>query len=113
MEPRLTSSPISHVNATTAHGAQYNRRDTAQLKVPLSAKLQTVTSVGEDIFLFLFTFVKLSERLGNNQRSESLTHVILYYSASGFLGAANTGFVLCFLFPLRPGVGGVCFGADS
>lgn len=72
-----------------------------------------MTSVGEDLSSFLFTFVKLSERLGNNQRSESLTHVILYYSARGFLGALNSGFVLGFLFPLRPGVSSVCFGADT
>lgn len=28
METRLTTSPISHVNATTVHGAQHNRIDT-------------------------------------------------------------------------------------
>lgn len=52
MEPKLTTSPISHVNATTVHGARYNRMDTTRLKVPLSEKLLAVTSVGQDLFLF-------------------------------------------------------------
>lgn len=49
----------------------------------LSAKLQMVTSDAEDLSV-LFTCVKLSERLGNNQRSESQSRVTAYYSARAF-----------------------------
>ena len=48
----------------------------------MSAKLQTVTSVG-----VIFSFFVKNLCLGNNQRSASLSHVTVCYSSGGFLGA--------------------------
>lgn len=102
MEPRLTTSPISHVNATTVHvpdiieWIQHSKRFLCLQNYKRWHQLVRIFF----FLFFLFTVVKLSERLGNNQRIESLTHVIEYYSTRGFLGALSSGFVLFpFSFP--------------
>lgn len=68
-------------------------------KLPLSVKLESVTSVGEDFFpSTLSNFCKKKKKIIESMGNKSLIHAILYYTASGFFWTSDAGIYSLFRY---------------
>lgn len=110
---RITEQTISHINGTTVHGDRHNGSDPTRQKLPLSAKLQTVTSLAADPWPSFIHFCKTLRAPGVSDPEEPVPascHSALLF-APVFLDALGLLFVSFLLS--SPGAGAVCFGADT
>lgn len=110
MDLRLPTSPDSHANASKLVGVRHKRFDKTQQQVPLSAKLQVV-SVGEEPLAFESKALNAPGKVTREEKASDSCPCVSLHQVFLCHGTLDLFFVS--FFPCRPGVCGVCFGADS